>query len=57
MICRTCKGIDSDRWYRGKRHVCLACNGSGYEPTSFGLKVVELMRHQFAQIAEEAGAS
>lgn len=44
--CRSCLG---DGWYwresvGGKGH-CQICNGSGYEPTAIGEKILLLLKH------------
>jgi Tryptophan RNA-binding attenuator protein inhibitory protein len=54
--CTSCHGEHSDEWYDGARHICLVCNGSGYEPTEFGLRVLELMRHHLSAIQEQAAS-
>lgn len=32
---------------------CGSCNGSGYKPTDFGKKVLDLMRHNFRPMLKD----
>lgn len=53
--CDRCFG--KGRWYEegsGRHQACCRCNGSGYAPTRFGAKVLDLIRHNFTGIAESA---
>ena len=53
-VCWCCAGKGGEqeegtgRWRR-----CDACNGSGYAPTEFGERVLELMRHNFKPMLQD----
>ncbi|MGD9644172.1 MAG: hypothetical protein AB7U73_00570 [Pirellulales bacterium] len=51
--CEFCGGRGRDAY---TSHRCFECGGSGYISTKFGKKVVELMRHHFATMLENAQA-
>jgi DnaJ-class molecular chaperone len=48
-LCRKCQG-------KGEvdRENCGWCNGSGYETTELGEMIVDLMRHNFRPMLEDA---
>lgn len=50
--CERCggRGCYSDG---GQRVSCGVCSGSGYEPTAFGERVLELLKHNFRPMLEE----
>ena len=47
---KRCKLCDASGSYDRER--CSNCNGSGYEPTAFGKKILDLVIHQFSEIVE-----
>jgi DnaJ-class molecular chaperone len=53
-----CGSCDGQGWYwpedRDSRRWCEVCNGAGFVPTEFGERVLELMRHNFKPMLENA---
>ncbi|WP_149111090.1 hypothetical protein [Limnoglobus roseus] len=45
--CETCRGQrGSDDCY-SRRYMCPECDGAGFVPTEFGVKILQSMRHNF----------
>jgi Tryptophan RNA-binding attenuator protein inhibitory protein len=52
-LCPKCKGAGGEkRMYEPEWDTCLTCDGAGYVPTSFGKRVLELLRHNFRPMLE-----
>ena len=49
-VCTKCVGSGVGRGVGGR---CVLCNGSGYELTEFGERVLHLMRHNFRPLFKE----
>jgi len=45
-LCERCNGVGTLPSREDPDRPCPRCEGAGYEPTEFGEKVLELMRHQ-----------
>lgn len=52
ILCRECGGSGDTDGY-GKLHRCPVCDGSGWETTEFGERVLELMRHHFRPMLQD----
>jgi ribosomal protein S27E len=47
VVCRHCKGKGGIYDHESDSYVdCKICNGSGFTPTAFGARVLNLFRHQ-----------
>jgi Tryptophan RNA-binding attenuator protein inhibitory protein len=53
---RPCEACNGDGGFRGQngRVRCGICNGSGWEPTEFGEKILALVSHNFGAMLEDA---
>ncbi len=52
-LCQRCDGEGTIGYADGKRYRCPVCNGAGYEPTEFGRRVLDLMRHHLRPMHED----
>ncbi len=50
--CRLCDG-EGRVHEEGKWRRCGCCDGAGYEPTEFGERVLNLLRHNFRPMRED----
>jgi len=51
-VCRLCEG-EGRVYGDGAWRRCGCCDGAGYEPTKFGVKVLALVRHNFRSMRED----
>jgi hypothetical protein len=54
-----CNACDGEGQYRkeGEWRRCRRCDGAGYIPTDLGIKVLDLMRHNFRPMLQDAESS
>ena len=53
LPCDACDGDGVVDTYHGERR-CAKCGGGGFMPTPFGEKIVELIRHNFRPMLDDA---
>jgi Tryptophan RNA-binding attenuator protein inhibitory protein len=51
--CPFCEGKGGRKHYDHYFETCAACDGSGFQPTALGSKIINLMKHNFRPIYKE----
>ena len=54
VLCEGCRGKGETFDCYGRQYRCAGCNGSGYQTTEFGEKILSLIRHNFTVMLEDS---